>query len=149
MNVQGTNFHKIGISKDPENRRWCLDCGPIPVVLVQSQEVSNARDLEAELHRYFSSRRVRGEWFEISLDELLPIYEAFVTMSIVDSTFDEGREPPTELRSRSFLVNREKAMAIKDLLDANWKYTDIQTALKVSSATVAEVVKDRREEVLS
>ena len=66
----GSNMVKIGKSNDVEKRLGILQIGN-PSQLVIKHVFS--RDIERVLHRYFKSRRVRGEWFDVPCDEIVKL----------------------------------------------------------------------------
>lgn len=60
------DHYKIGISKDPKRRLCDLSISPIPVELIWSSQIEDARGLERQLHKTFQGKRVHGEWFELT-----------------------------------------------------------------------------------
>lgn len=68
------NCCKIGISKDPKNRKRSLECSSgSQLELAAVWEVQHeAREVEKLVHSAFSSSRTVGEWFEglISVQDL-------------------------------------------------------------------------------
>ena len=65
-------FVKIGVTNNVRGRLSALRTGsPFPIGLLGLIEGST-KD-EADLHRLFKSKRVRGEWFALSEDELLGV----------------------------------------------------------------------------
>lgn len=62
-------FHKIGHSVTPGKRIASLQTGsPEPIILVGT--IPGSRDDEQEWHRQFRSKRVHGEWFDLSEEEV-------------------------------------------------------------------------------
>lgn len=62
-------YHKIGYSKTPERRVESLQTGnPEPVVLVGT--IEGTKDTELQLHQQFHAKRVRGEWFELTDEDV-------------------------------------------------------------------------------
>ena len=65
-------YIKVGHTKDVDKRLETLQIGSpytlkvIAVLPCTSNE--RAKDTEARIHRYFSHLRIRGEWFDSSLD---------------------------------------------------------------------------------
>jgi hypothetical protein len=43
---------------------------PMDLILVHSIETNYMVSLEADLHRYFADKHVRGEWYNLSEDEI-------------------------------------------------------------------------------
>lgn len=70
----GLNRFKIGYSKDPETRLEQLrkqSSSPIEPVLILQR--SDAQKLERQLQRRFAEKRVHGEWFELTSDDVAHI----------------------------------------------------------------------------
>lgn len=63
-----TNFTKIGIAKNPKAREDTLQ-GKMPLLKMVWHTVGT-RDDEATLHDIFKDKRVRGEWFNLSDDDI-------------------------------------------------------------------------------
>ena len=59
-----TGLTKIGISKNPTEREATLQ-GQIPLLELLWSCESN-KDEETQLHEFFGSNRVRGEWFDLN-----------------------------------------------------------------------------------
>jgi hypothetical protein len=82
-------WSKIGISKRVESRlKESFSSLPFSVELITSVPVANskrgAQKVEKNLHKYFSSRHIRGEWFTmIELEEFKKALELF-NASIVE-----------------------------------------------------------------
>jgi len=73
LNASNTNHYKIGVTKKDVNKRVKqLQTGNANEIIVINQyESDNYNKLEGWMHRKFSSRRVEGEWFELSDDDVL------------------------------------------------------------------------------
>lgn len=67
-----TGYYKIGSGTKPVSRMrdYELSKLPFPVEMIHTIPVDNKLRAEAELHKAFKSRRVNGEWFTLSQDEL-------------------------------------------------------------------------------
>jgi len=63
--------YKIGFSERKiEKRIKELQTGSHSEIrVVQEYETDNARQVETIMHRFFRSKRISGEWFELTLDE--------------------------------------------------------------------------------
>lgn len=73
--MESCGFVKIGISRDAHHRRINLQIGnPYPIKLVIDWDVAldgyDAREVEAELHRRLAAKRVRGEWFSATVEDI-------------------------------------------------------------------------------
>lgn len=61
---------KIGKADDVRKRLTSLQIGsPLPLQLVDTLQDDSGR-LEAALHQWFASKRIRGEWFRITPDDV-------------------------------------------------------------------------------
>lgn len=72
------NYYKIGMSNKPEYREKTLQGDKPSIELLCSKEYPNkgiARSIEQALHSNFSSKRIRGEWFELDLMEVQNILD--------------------------------------------------------------------------
>ena len=70
MHDTTNGFYKIGISNKPEYRERTLQSEKPTIELIQAKQYPSrdiAEAIEASLHKVFSLKRIRGEWF--SLDE--------------------------------------------------------------------------------
>ena len=67
-----TDIYKIGISKDPNKRIRQLQfkC-PIPLKLIFTNFGHDYEFAEKYLHLHFRNQRVKGEWFELSAEDIL------------------------------------------------------------------------------
>lgn len=67
-----TSLYKIGITKnDPKLRILQLQTGnAIPLELVETFQTSHDYKMETALHAQFSLKRMEGEWFELSQEEV-------------------------------------------------------------------------------
>lgn len=62
---------KIGIAKHPQKRLSSIQTAcPQDIELVGYVESSRPKQLERELHRRFHHKHYRGEWFELSQDDI-------------------------------------------------------------------------------
>lgn len=67
------NFHKIGISNNPKYREKTLQSDKPTIELLHKKSFPNRRIaevLEKTLHITYSSKRIRGEWFDLDNDEI-------------------------------------------------------------------------------
>ncbi len=69
MSDTHTGYTKIGRSIDPEKRERTLlgDKSTIKLIFMSGE---CDRSIEKELHHRFKEKRIRGEWFNLSLDEI-------------------------------------------------------------------------------
>lgn len=67
-----TKSIKIGVSKDVEGRLNSLQTGhEHQLELIYAKSVEEALKLESKLHRKFSSKRIRGEWFKVNPEKVI------------------------------------------------------------------------------
>ena len=72
IQVTGTAFFKIGFTSDIHFRLASLKAAnPMPLEVVATTR--GARKLEGRFHRRFQLQRVRGEWFELSEDDVAAV----------------------------------------------------------------------------
>ena len=72
------DFYKIGHSSNPENRVKALQPGcPRKLFVMKKRKVGDAKKVERHLHNLFSYARRCGEWFELSIEELLQLLTEF------------------------------------------------------------------------
>ncbi len=66
------NWYKIGLSIDPEFRLKTFNAIKLPfeMELVCVIQTPSMRELESQLHGWFADRRLRGEWFSLSEDDV-------------------------------------------------------------------------------
>jgi hypothetical protein len=65
--------YKIGITKgDVDKRIKSLQTGnPNEIYLVDKNDSENYKRIEGMLHRKFHTNRKRGEWFKLTLDDVM------------------------------------------------------------------------------
>lgn len=80
IQMSGTDYYKIGFTKTScRTRLSVLQVGnPIPLVLVQELETKYPVELEKLLHKKFEDKRIHGEWFCLSEEDLILILEKIV-----------------------------------------------------------------------
>lgn len=67
----GYSSYKIGHSRDIENRLKIFNVKlPFEFDLIHLIETADMRELERMFHRQFQSKRVNGEWFDLSADDV-------------------------------------------------------------------------------
>lgn len=76
MQDKATGYYKIGMSKSPEYRERTLQCEKPTIVLLASRKYysrEEARKHERDLHNKYRHARVRGEWFNLSKNEVIDV----------------------------------------------------------------------------
>lgn len=114
-------FYKIGKAKNLNARFWQISPKlPTEVVVAHVHRVPNAAYVEHLWHRYFAEKRVRGEWFRLSAEDV--------------ALFQNHKSPPTQCDENE---GKRNEMAT---LDVN-KYLPKSKWLKAD--TLLEDGKDR------
>lgn len=73
-----TDIYKIGISIDPDKRLKQLQSkSPIPLNLLWTNFGHDYKSIEKFIHYWFKDKRVRGEWFKLSSEDILYITETY------------------------------------------------------------------------
>lgn len=68
----GKNLYKIGKTQDLQKRLFSYHTHlPVMFKVVRQYVAANMNDLEESLHVVFQHKRVKGEWFELSKDDLV------------------------------------------------------------------------------
>lgn len=70
--ISNTLHTKIGVSVDPLTRMEALQTGS-SLELSLVYQVDGGFDLESHLHDKFKAKRVRGEWFDLSPQDLVEV----------------------------------------------------------------------------
>lgn len=79
--IKSLNYYKIGICKSIKHRLLGLAvANPFGLEVVYLYDTLKAKHVELTLHRHFGHRRVHGEWFELSLEDIESI-PALVTQA--------------------------------------------------------------------
>ena len=69
---------KIGVSVHPGNRLIDLQVGyPYELSLLHEFPTPNARRVEAELHARYADKRLRGEWFRLSPEDVEELVQEY------------------------------------------------------------------------
>lgn len=79
MNDTTNNYYKIGISKNPTYREKTLQSEKPTIEMIANKKFPNrkiAHSFEKALHSTYNEKRVRGEWFDLSQDEVNDIIES-------------------------------------------------------------------------
>ena len=64
-------FYKIGYTYNPDRRLQEIQISnPFKVELIYSEEMNFARKIEAQIHDEFLNKQKRGEWFELTKEDL-------------------------------------------------------------------------------
>jgi hypothetical protein len=65
-------LYKIGVTSQPMKKRLSdLQTGnPEPLEVVFTRKCSNYLDMEVYFHKLFADKRIRGEWFRLTNEDL-------------------------------------------------------------------------------
>ena len=79
MKDEKNGCHKIGISNRPEYREKTLQSDKPFIIMLKAKEFPTrkiARAFEQALHKTYQERHVRGEWFELTPEEVKEVMDA-------------------------------------------------------------------------
>lgn len=77
-------FYKIGKSKSPRKRELTLLHDAPTITLFKVVETNQMSILESKIHKILENNRRRGEWFELTDNELKIIIESFGFVDYID-----------------------------------------------------------------
>ena len=75
------NFYKIGISNDPKYREHTLQSDKPTIELICAKAFPSrviAEAIESALHKAFSKKRIRGEWFNLTDEDVRYLCETLI-----------------------------------------------------------------------
>jgi hypothetical protein len=88
-------FFKIGKTKDPERRQREI-CHMNPtfkmIYILDPVETTSEGETEKLLHSRYAHKRVYGEWFDLSLDDLYDILLGYFSREDIKAKIDENQE---------------------------------------------------------
>lgn len=71
-------YYKIGIAYNLESRINTLQVGnPYKIDFYTCLKTKKAKEIEKKLHKLFEKKRLRGEWYELSEEDLNTILSTF------------------------------------------------------------------------
>lgn len=90
--ASGNGLFKIGVASDIKSRLAHIKSGsPVECELLMTIKYDEKSiNLEKDLHNKFSSKRVRGEWFALSKDDLKSICSDKKTSDLLDEMSEWG-----------------------------------------------------------
>lgn len=77
--------YKIGISKNPEKRFGEFTLLPEKLETIFIHKVANAKLVESDLHEIFNNKRVRGEWFNLTKEDI-EFVKRYINESKIEKT---------------------------------------------------------------
>lgn len=109
----GKNLHKIGLTQDLQKRLAAYHTHlPVGFRVVRQYPAENITELEESLHIVFQHKRVKGEWFELSPDELIICDNIARNYALGKLQKQTKKYPGIEYRSNALL----------QVMEANEKY---------------------------
>jgi hypothetical protein len=91
VGLEGLNYIKIGVSRDVQQRVRDMQTSlPFGIVVHAFEYTPYAAELEQQLHKRLAPYHVRGEWFELPIDEAVQTYNEFLMMARVDEAMGDS-----------------------------------------------------------
>jgi hypothetical protein len=82
--IKTVDLYKIGRAVDPHKRIQSFECGNPYIEIVKIMKGNH----ESYLHRKFSDKRVKGEWFRLTDEDIATIQEKPRTTKVLVGTID-------------------------------------------------------------
>ena len=79
-----TDRVKIGAAKDPQSRIKFLQTAVVEPLQLEGVLIGGTK-IEAELHHHLQHRRIRGEWFSLTKEEVASFLEVTSSLEIAGS----------------------------------------------------------------
>ena len=79
MHDKRNGYHKIGISKEPKYREKTLQSEQPAIEMICNKRYPSrkiAEAIEFALHKAYAEQRVRGEWFDLSPEDVIMLKES-------------------------------------------------------------------------
>lgn len=78
--LQAGPFYKIGLTRDLDQRRRTVELQlPFPASIVFSVHVDDMFTHERQFHELFADKRMNGEWFDLTDEDLAAIRQMYLT----------------------------------------------------------------------
>jgi hypothetical protein len=85
--MANTNLFKIGITKDFSQRLRSLQTGnPYIIEIYNFYPIKTSRQIESLLHKRYQHRKLAGEWFQLTYQDLEEIHDLVVNFKRTDSS---------------------------------------------------------------
>jgi len=111
------NYYKIGHSKNPDSRRSTIQThNPLDVKICALLKTQDFLETEKNLHSYFSTKKSRGEWFELEESDLITLkvdfgFEFKIKIGLISkSSFDNSKEQSETKKFRLNNLDLENAI---------------------------------------
>lgn len=158
--MKSGNFYKIGVADNPAKRVKELQTGNPEIALIyESAKISNAYQVESQLHKMFRMHRITGEWFSIQdkdkfVDDVrLLVEKTGIITECKDSDFDyekinelvrfalQEQEAQLEMLDREIdAISAENRKLAEKLMDLGWSCEEIKKIIDESEADVDRTI---------
>ena len=82
--LKGYDYYKIGITINVKKRLKDIDrINPFGVEYIKSYETLYDKGVEGNLHNHFKDKWIKGEWFELTEDDVNSIDELVILYNMV------------------------------------------------------------------
>lgn len=88
--LETTEYYKIGRSKTPRYRFLSTTHMPVDIVMLHTIPTNFTVWLERDLHERFAEKRVRGEWFKLTDNDLAYVTSIKEMQYNLDQMFGES-----------------------------------------------------------
>lgn len=154
IRLDGTKYFKIGMTTDLTNRIATIQTAtPFVVTLIISAAHKNAYAVEHDMHEMLKMYRVRNEWFQCELTEIMRVFETISAMAIIDQALDDRDLEIESMEAARFspiapIARTHVNDQIETMLRQGHSYRQIERQLSVSHATIAQINRALRSAVL-
>jgi len=88
--LETTEYYKMGRSRTPKTRFLGMTQMPVDIVMLHKIPTNFMVYLERDLHERFAEKRVRGEWFKLTDDDLVYVTSIKEMQYNLDQMFGES-----------------------------------------------------------
>ena len=114
----GEGLYKVGFAKDVQSRIGHFPKMPFPCRLVYTIPTDDMRKLERAFHERYKEKRVNGEWFRFSEDDLLALGSLpMVNHASENELSVEQPDPEEEARRLADLMTEEQVREVFSLIE--------------------------------
>jgi DNA-binding XRE family transcriptional regulator len=137
----GDKTVKVGIARDPEKRCGFLQVGhhtPLEIAFTKSCEEKEARLVEQFTHRLLKEKHLRGEWFNVTVEEA----KAVITEAIERVRAGEPLPPSRLKKAKTLLRGRPPvwpAQARMARAATGLTLREVATAIKINPNTITRI----------
>lgn len=101
IGVDHSRLFKIGIAKNPDSRARQIQIGNPTFKIFMRFKSVNPRKIESDLHNKFIDKRVTGEWYSLSAEDITYIAENYANKNLdsgakilLHKTLEGNDDPP-------------------------------------------------------